>query len=142
MLHGKDDFEVDRAFVAEVAKVVRGCRPWENTHQVAQRADPEARVVYVDNDPMVPAHGRALLAESEHTAVVTSDLRDPAAILGDEAVKRLIDGAQRGPAAHVRRHRAQALIGPCPRGDGRGQDNWQVATGVNPLAGSSPTALA
>ncbi|GAA2647274.1 SAM-dependent methyltransferase [Nonomuraea recticatena] len=63
----------------------------ENTHQVAQRANPDARVVYVDNDPMVLAHGRALLAENDRTAVVTSDLRDPAAILGDEAVKRLID---------------------------------------------------
>ncbi|MGP3961122.1 SAM-dependent methyltransferase [Nonomuraea sp. 3N208] len=63
----------------------------ENTHQVAQRANPESRVVYVDNDPMVLAHGRALLAENERTAVVTSDLRDPAAILADEAVARLID---------------------------------------------------
>lgn len=40
---------------------------------------------------MVLAHGRALLAENEHTAVVTSDLRDTAAILADPAVKRLID---------------------------------------------------
>ncbi|MBB3725953.1 SAM-dependent methyltransferase [Nonomuraea dietziae] len=44
----------------------------ENTHQVAQRANPDARVVYVDNDPMVLAHGRALLAENDRTAVVTS----------------------------------------------------------------------
>jgi hypothetical protein len=34
----------------------------ENTHQVAQRINPDARVVYVDNDPVVRAHGRALLA--------------------------------------------------------------------------------
>ncbi|GAA3591128.1 hypothetical protein GCM10022419_087360 [Nonomuraea rosea] len=63
----------------------------ENTHQVAQRTHPESRVVYVDNDPMVRAQGQALLAANERTAVVTSDLRDPAAILGDESVKRLID---------------------------------------------------
>lgn len=63
----------------------------ENTHQVAQGANPESRVVYVDNDPMVLAHGRALLAENDRTAVVPSDLRDPAAILADPAVKRLID---------------------------------------------------
>ncbi|MFC4122989.1 SAM-dependent methyltransferase [Nonomuraea zeae] len=124
VLRGKDNFEVDRAFVAEIVKVVpeiydvatynrqmlgRGVRflieqgitqfldlgsglpTVENTHQVAQRANPDARVVYVDNDPMVRAQGKALLAENEHTAVVTSDLRDPAAILGDEAVKRLVD---------------------------------------------------
>ena len=39
----------------------------ENTHQVAQRIQPDARVVYVDNDPVVLAHGRALLVENDHT---------------------------------------------------------------------------
>ncbi|MCG5214824.1 SAM-dependent methyltransferase [Streptosporangium soli] len=63
----------------------------ENTHQVAQRANPDSRVVYVDNDPMVLAHGRALLGANDRTAVITSDLRDPAAILADPAVKQLID---------------------------------------------------
>lgn len=124
VLNGKDNFEVDREFVAEIVKVVpeiydvatynrqilgRGVRfmvdqgitqfidlgsglpTVENTHQVAQRANPKSHVVYVDNDPMVLAHGRALLAENERTAVVTSDLRDPKAILADPAVHRLID---------------------------------------------------
>ncbi|MCT9935343.1 SAM-dependent methyltransferase [Planotetraspora sp. A-T 1434] len=124
VLNGKDNFEVDRAFVAEIVKVVpeiydvatynrrmlgRGVRflsgqgitqfidlgsglpTVENTHQVAQRANPESRVVYVDNDPMVLAHGRALLADNAGTAVVTSDLRDPKVILADPAVKRLIE---------------------------------------------------
>jgi SAM-dependent methyltransferase len=62
-----------------------------NTHQVAQEEAPETHVVYVDNDPIVLAHGRALLAENERTAVVTADLRDPAAILADPTVNRLID---------------------------------------------------
>ncbi|WP_285776914.1 SAM-dependent methyltransferase [Microtetraspora sp. NBRC 13810] len=124
VLNGKDNFEVDRAFVHEITKVVpeiydvatynrqilgRGVRfmvgqgvtqfidlgsglpTVENTHQVAQRADPQARVVYVDNDPMVLAHGRALLAENARTAVITSDLRDPAEILAAPDVRRLID---------------------------------------------------
>ncbi|WP_326640499.1 SAM-dependent methyltransferase [Streptosporangium sp. NBC_01755] len=124
VLNGKDNFEVDRAFVAEIVKIVpeiydvatynrqvlgRGVRflakqgitqfidlgsglpTVENTHQVAQGVNPEARVVYVDNDPMVLAHGRALLAENDRTAMVTSDLRDTEAILADPAVKRLID---------------------------------------------------
>jgi hypothetical protein len=66
----------------------------ENTHQVAQRCAPDARVVYVDNDPIVLAHGRALLAENEHTAVVTADLRDPEAVIADPVVNRLIDFSQ------------------------------------------------
>ncbi|MQA96689.1 MAG: SAM-dependent methyltransferase [Streptosporangiales bacterium] len=63
----------------------------QNTHQVAQRVDPEARIVYVDKDPTVLAYGRALLVENEHTTVVTADLRDPVAVLDSPAVKGLID---------------------------------------------------
>ncbi|WP_393915952.1 SAM-dependent methyltransferase [Halostreptopolyspora alba] len=63
----------------------------ENTHQVAQRHNPSARVVYVDNDPIVLAHGRALLEENDNTAVVTADLREPDAILRLPEVRRLID---------------------------------------------------
>ncbi|MDT0307399.1 SAM-dependent methyltransferase [Streptomyces sp. DSM 44917] len=66
----------------------------ENTHQVAQRHAPDARVVYVDIDPIVLAHGRALLEENERTTVVTADLRDPKAVLGHEGVRRLIDFSQ------------------------------------------------
>jgi hypothetical protein len=63
----------------------------DNVHQVAQRAEASARVVYVDNDPIVLAHGRAMLAEDEHTIVVKADIRQPAQILNDQAVKDLID---------------------------------------------------
>ncbi|MGR7002260.1 SAM-dependent methyltransferase [Yinghuangia aomiensis] len=49
----------------------------QNTHQVAQDGDPEARVVYVDNDPIALAHGRALLAENDRTTVITADMRAP-----------------------------------------------------------------
>lgn len=66
----------------------------QNTHQVAQRLAPRARVVYVDKDPTVLAHGRALLVENENTTVVTADLRHPAAVLEDPAVQRLIDFSQ------------------------------------------------
>ena len=53
-----------------------------NTHQVAQSVTPPARVVYVDNDPMVLAHARALLVSSPEgqTAYVNCDLRDPGRI--------------------------------------------------------------
>jgi SAM-dependent methyltransferase len=62
-----------------------------NTHEVAQKARPGARVVYVDNDPVVLVHGRALLAADENTTVVTADMREPAGILGHPETRRLID---------------------------------------------------
>ncbi|QRP46296.1 SAM-dependent methyltransferase [Amycolatopsis sp. FDAARGOS 1241] len=49
----------------------------ENTHQVAQRVNREAHVVYVDNDPVVQAHGRAVLAENDYTHVAGADLLAP-----------------------------------------------------------------
>jgi hypothetical protein len=63
----------------------------DNVHQVAQRASPAARVVYVDNDPVVLAHGRAMLAEDDFTVVVRADIREPRQILSDPAVRGLID---------------------------------------------------
>ena len=63
----------------------------DNVHQVAQRAEPGSRVVYVDNDPIVLAHGRAMLAEDEFTVVVRADIRQPSQILSDPAVRGLID---------------------------------------------------
>jgi trans-aconitate methyltransferase len=54
-----------------------------NTHEVAQGVDPAARVVYVDNDPIVLAHARALLSGA--TAYLDGDLRDPAPILAAAA---------------------------------------------------------
>jgi hypothetical protein len=63
----------------------------DNTHQVAQRVDPDARVVYVDNDPIVLAHGRALLADDASTAFVHADIRDPAAVLAAPEVRDLLD---------------------------------------------------
>jgi O-methyltransferase involved in polyketide biosynthesis len=53
----------------------------ENTHEVARRENPDARVAYVDIDPLVTVHGRALLAGDEATRVMAGDVRDPAAIL-------------------------------------------------------------
>jgi hypothetical protein len=63
----------------------------ENTHQVAQRLNPEATVVYVDNDPMVAAHGRVLLEENEYTHFVVGDLREPEELLNDPAVRANLD---------------------------------------------------
>ncbi|GLW64095.1 SAM-dependent methyltransferase [Actinomadura rubrobrunea] len=63
----------------------------QNTHEVAQAENPEARVVYVDIDPLVLVHGRALLANNQYTRVVTGDVRDPEAILGHPDIAGFID---------------------------------------------------
>ncbi|MDQ0957001.1 hypothetical protein QFZ66_000879 [Streptomyces sp. B4I13] len=63
----------------------------DNVHQVAQRVDPSAHVVYVDNDPMVLVHGRALLEQDERTTVIHADLRDTKTVLDHEDTRRLID---------------------------------------------------
>jgi len=59
----------------------------EHTHQVAQRVAPESRIVYVDNDPMVLSHARALLTSSPQGSCdyLDADLRDPDTILGQAA---------------------------------------------------------
>jgi hypothetical protein len=63
----------------------------DNVHQVAQRANLTTRVVYVDNDPIVLAHGRALLAENEFTAVMKGDVRKPEEVLAAKETQALID---------------------------------------------------
>jgi len=63
----------------------------DNVHQVAQAHDPGARVVYVDNDAEVLAHGRALLAGDQQTGVVIADLRDPDTVWGDRVTTSLLD---------------------------------------------------
>src|SRR5262245_36982696 len=55
----------------------------DNVHEIAQRARPDARVVYADNDPVVLAHARALLARDPHTRAVAADLRKPGDLLAD-----------------------------------------------------------
>ncbi|WP_327048986.1 SAM-dependent methyltransferase [Microbispora sp. NBC_01189] len=65
-----------------------------NVHQVAQEAAPDSRVVYVDNDPIVLVHGRALLATNGSTMVIEADIRDPESILNHPAVRDLIDFTQ------------------------------------------------
>ncbi|MER5768782.1 SAM-dependent methyltransferase [Streptomyces sp. NPDC001985] len=63
----------------------------DNVHQVAQAVDPASKVVYVDNDPIVLAHGRALLDENDRTAVIQADMRDTEGIFGHADTARLID---------------------------------------------------
>ena len=63
-----------------------------NTGEVARAIQPEARVAYVDYDPIVAVHSRALLAgDDSRTAVVVADVREPKAILENPQVRELLD---------------------------------------------------
>ncbi|QVQ54708.1 SAM-dependent methyltransferase [Spiractinospora alimapuensis] len=62
-----------------------------NVHQVAQAFQPDARVVYVDNDPIVTAHGRALLNDDASTTVIQADVTDPRGVLDAPETRELID---------------------------------------------------
>ncbi|MBL1098870.1 SAM-dependent methyltransferase [Streptomyces coffeae] len=68
-----------------------GLPTYDNTHQVAQRVAPEARIVYVDNDPLVLRHAQALLTSTPEgvTDYIDADLHDPDRIL--EAAARILD---------------------------------------------------
>jgi hypothetical protein len=67
-----------------------------NVHEVAQAIAPTSRVVYVDNDPLVLTHARALLSSTPagRTAYIHADLRDPRAILDDPATREVLDLSQ------------------------------------------------
>jgi len=73
----------------------------DNTHEVAQGVDPSTRVVYVDNDPLVLVHARALLtgAPEGATAYIDADLRTPERILADPQLSRTLD--MTGPVALI-----------------------------------------
>jgi len=85
------DFMATDLGVTQFIDLGSGLPTVDNVHEVAQRAKPGARVVYVDNDPIVLAHGRALLAENEFTRVVKADVRHPGQILAAKDTNALID---------------------------------------------------
>jgi hypothetical protein len=65
-----------------------------NVHEIAQRAAPDSRVVYVDIDPVAVAHSQQILAGNPNATVIHEDLRRPEEILGHDDVRRLIDFSQ------------------------------------------------
>lgn len=79
--------------IAQFLDLGSGLPTVENTHEVAQRANPHARVVYVDNDPAVHAFERAFLAD-DATAFVDADLADPEAVLRTPEVSRALDWSE------------------------------------------------
>ena len=65
-----------------------------NTHEVVQAVAKDARVVYVDNDPMVALFSAELLGGASTATVVTADLREPAPVLGHPDLRALIDAGE------------------------------------------------
>ena len=103
----RESVQANRAFLGRVVRLLAGelgIRQFldigtgipsaNNTHQVAQEVAPDARVVYVDNDPIVLAHARALLTGSAQgvTAYLDADLRDTDALL--EQARQTLDFSQ------------------------------------------------
>jgi hypothetical protein len=84
-------FLADTAGIDQFLDCGAGLPTTENTHQAAQRLNPEARVVYIDNDPVVAAHGRALLEENELTHLVMADLTQPDQVLDHPVVTAHLD---------------------------------------------------
>lgn len=89
-------FLAAEAGIRQFLDIGTGLPTADSVHEVAQSVAPSSRVVYVDNDPLVLAHARALLtsAPEGRTAYIPADLRDPDAILSDPAVRATLDLSQ------------------------------------------------
>src|ERR1700733_1113293 len=84
---------VAEAGIRQFLDIGSGLPTANNVHEVAQAVAPESRVAYVDNDPIVMAHARALLTGQPEgrTAYIQADLHDPASILNHPSVRGTLD---------------------------------------------------
>jgi S-adenosyl methyltransferase len=87
-------FLVDEAGIRQVIDVGSGLPTAGNVHELAHEFAADVRVVYVDNDPVVLAHGHALLDHDEITTIVRADLRKPDTIFEHPDARKLIDFSQ------------------------------------------------
>jgi SAM-dependent methyltransferase len=83
---------VEEAGVRQILDIGSGLPTQDNVHQVAQRIAPDTKVMYVDNDPIVLAHGRALLVKDKRTGYIEADVRDTELVLRRAA--KLLDFEQ------------------------------------------------
>jgi hypothetical protein len=82
---------VREAGIRQILDIGSGLPTQQNVHEVAQSIDENARVVYVDNDPLVRVHAEALLATNPNTIVLTADLRDPEDLLNRPEIREHLD---------------------------------------------------
>jgi SAM-dependent methyltransferase len=82
------------ARIRQFVDVGSGLPTRRNVHEVAHEIAPDARVAYVDNDPVVLAHSRALLVPASNAITLCGDLRDPAGIIGHHKLTGFIDWNQ------------------------------------------------
>jgi hypothetical protein len=80
-----------RQGIRQFLDIGSGLPTQQNTHEVAHEITPNARVVYIDNDPVVQAFGRALLATDDNTTVASADMHRPADVLDHPETRKLID---------------------------------------------------
>jgi hypothetical protein len=80
--------------IRQIVDIGAGLPTAGNTHEVARLAHPDAKVVYVDHDPVVLVHARNMLQGIANTAIIEQDLLDPDAILADPVLLDLIDFSQ------------------------------------------------
>ena len=93
MLQRATRFLAAEAGIRQFLDIGTGLPTADNTHEVAQRHAPDSRIVYVDNDPLVMVHARALLNSHPdgRAAYLEADLNDPEAILGDPVLHETLD---------------------------------------------------
>lgn len=82
---------VGEAGLAQLIDIGAGLPTADNVHEIAGRVSPLTRVAYIDNDPVVLAHARALLADDATTIALAGDLRDPDSILRHPGLRRHLD---------------------------------------------------
>jgi hypothetical protein len=87
-------FLAGEAGIRQFIDIGAGLPTQGNVHEIAQQAAPDTRVVYVDYDPVVLVHGRALLAGDDRVNIIQGDVRRPAEILGHPGTRELIDLGQ------------------------------------------------
>lgn len=85
---------VREAGIRQIIDIGSGLPTVGNVHEIAHAVDPSIRVVYVDKDPVVLAHGRALLADNDNTAVITADLLQQESIFEHPVTRSYIDAGE------------------------------------------------
>nr|WP_296071182.1 SAM-dependent methyltransferase [uncultured Actinoplanes sp.] len=95
-VHRVAGYLVEKQGIHQFLDIGTGIPTRPNLHEVAQKIEPSARVVYVDNDPIVLVHARALMISSEkgRSEYVSADLRDPQSILGEPVLRDTLDFSQ------------------------------------------------